>query len=211
MKKKSNGIIEAALREHASSKVKTVGKPKIAVGAFIGMVAAVAGLSFVNVTHGDATGRAPLSIGATAKAAGFDIGTFVVPSFSEHGTNFKKDAEHAPAPRYLTREFFDVAADAIRHNSGVSLEEAANSLDAMEDAGQGCKTTGGKQAKCIFTLEGIELDYVKEVYTATYNRYSKDRSVDLGDRVVGAVQKGDQVVVRADPHKRTFPVPAQGR
>lgn len=211
MAKKTSRIIEAALREHSSSKIKTVGKPKIAVGAFIGMVSVVCGLSVSNVTTSGA-GSSKLAFGSTAKAAGMDIGTFVLPSMSisEPGATLKKDAEQAPAPRYMTKEFFDVAADAIRHNSGMTLDAASSALDAMEDAGQACKTTGEPQAKCIFSLHGVELDYMKEVYSATYNRYSKDGTTDLGDRVVGAIQKGDKVIVRSDPHKRTFSVPAQG-
>jgi hypothetical protein len=210
MKKTNNSIIEAALREHAQSKIKKVGKPRVAAGVFIGMVVAVAGLSVVSVTTGGAAGRL---IGTTARAAGMDLPAFTLPSMSisEPGATLRKDAEPAPAPRYLTTEFFDVAADAIRHNSGVSLEEAARSLDAMEDAGQACKTLTGKDTQCVFSLDGVTLDYDKKKYTATYNRYSRDRQVDLGDRVVGAVQQGDKVIVRADPHKRTFPVPAQGR
>jgi len=212
MAQKTSGIIEAALREHSSSKIRKVGKPKIAAGAFIGMVSVVCGLAVSNVTTSGA-GSFKLSPISTAKAGGMDIGTFVLPSMSisEPGATLKKDVEQTPAPRYMTREFFDVAADAIRHNSGMTLEAAANALDAMEDAGQACKTTGGPQAKCVFSLHGVELDYVKEVYSATYNRYSKDGATDLGDRVVGAIQKGDKVIVRADPHKRTFSVPAQGR
>lgn len=214
MAKKSNGIIEAALREHSNSRIKRVGNPKITVGAFIGMVAVATGLSFVNVTaNGADAGSSIVSFGSAAKAAPLDLGSFTLPSMSisEPGATLKKDAEQRPAARYMTHEFFSIAADAIRHNSGVSLEEAENSLDALEDAGQLCKTAGNRKAKCTFSFHGADLDFGKEVYTVTYDRYSKDGKIDLGDRVVGAVQQGNEVVVRADPHNRTFAVPEQGR
>lgn len=214
MAKKNDGIIQAALREHSNSRIKRVGKPKVSVGAFIGMVAVATGLSFVNVTANGADTAAPImSFGSAAKASPLDLGSFTLPSMSisEPGATLKKDVEPGPVARYMTQEFFSIAADAIRHNSGVGLEEAENSLDALEDAGQLCKTTGDRKSKCTFSFHGVDLDFGNEVYSVTYDRYSRDGKVDLGDRVVGAIQQGNEVVVRADPHKRTFAVPEQGR
>lgn len=210
---RQDGIIQAALREHATARIECVGKPRTTVGVFVGFVAAAAGLVAANVMINGADAQSFNSQSRSgAQNSIAKVGEFILPPLSiiEPGASLRKDEEPSPAPKYLTKEFFEVAADVIRHNAGVTLEEASDALDEMEDAGQACKTVGPKKANCIFSLHGVKLDYVNEVYTASYNRYSKDGAVDLGDRVVGAVQKGAEVVVRADPHQRTFPVPEQG-
>lgn len=217
--RKSEGHIAAALREHSRGKVQGIGKPRVGIGRWMAiLVGAATTCTLVMGSGGIIHGTADMPSPASGKADVVRVGQRIAQAMPLappplNGPLMSRDVEkQGVVVPYMSREFFDVAADAIRHNAGVSIDRARDMLDGMEDAGQHCArlaaATTGK--RCVFESHGVMLDYGKAEFTATYQRYSKDGRVDLGDRRVGAVQHGDTVEVTADPRHRSFPVPSQG-
>lgn len=219
---KSGGYIEAALREHANGKVEPIGRPKIGIGRWVAFAAvaattfsiAFASGSVISGTVDAPTNKAstPSLFHPTQRVAQPLPQAIPTPPPANAAPQASVGAENSePSAPYMTEEFFGVAADAIRHNLGVDIDEATDIVDRMEDAGQHCVRLAEPGKRCFISTHGVVLNYGRGEYRVTYERFSKDGSVDLGDRRVGAIQKGDKVVVIADPHRRVFPVPAQGR
>jgi len=205
------GIVEAALREHARARVEVIGEPRVKLGRWIATVAIVAATCSIALSTGAViSGEVKASPKPSLAAGKLSPGLVIPPLYDvPKGEDEIDPSRTSRLVPYLTQEFFEVAADAMRHNSGLSEEETRDILDRMEDAGQNCIKSGIRSNKCVFESNGVRLDFEELIYTVTYERYSWDGAIDLGDRIVGAVQKGNTVEVTADPFKRSFPVPEQ--
>jgi hypothetical protein len=196
-------LIASVIREHATGRVEPVGSPKLRIGKWIAAVTVAAGLSSVALASGAV-------VNGEFGSAG-EVETPVVSAVARQAPQGLAASRDVP---YLSPDFFDVAKDAIAYNSGLSLDDAAQILDEMEDAGQNCARSraGGTGRSCVFHSHGVTLRYDYKnndhVYVAKYASHSRDGRADIGPGH-GAIQMGDRVQVTAPPKTVTYPVPRQ--